>query len=114
MLRRRSGWLGAIDAPLQRAAAASTGLNGMAAFFLAPNMLIFGDLRPVAAHHQFRLLDDRRDGALPGETAPLSAPSSIERLFDCGNYLDPTTLPRGSVLDRRPQHRRSSSFCRSR
>jgi alpha-1,4-digalacturonate transport system permease protein len=84
------GWLAAIiDAPLkiwQRA----TGTTGMAAFFLAPNMLIFGVfvLAPFVINffysttsgNAFFLSDRTYVGA-----------EQYARLLDCGSYLDTST-----------------------
>ncbi len=83
-------WLAmAIDAPLklwQRV----TGLGGMAAFFVAPNMLIFGVfvLAPFVINFfysttsgsAFFLADRTYVGA-----------EQYARLLDCGSYLDPST-----------------------
>ncbi len=98
---------GLIDVPL-RWLAEGAGLTGMAAFFLLPNMLIFGDLRAAAARHQLRLFDDRRHRALPRRTAPSSAPSSMQRLLDCANYLDPQQLRRGHASG--PRSRNTAWF----
>ena len=84
------GWLAAIiDAPLklwQRL----TGLGGMAVFFLAPNMLIFGIfvLAPFVINffysatsgQAFFLADRNYVGA-----------AQYSRLLECGNYLSPAT-----------------------
>jgi alpha-1,4-digalacturonate transport system permease protein len=84
------GWLAAIvDIPLklwQRA----TGIGGMAAFFLAPNMLIFGVfvLAPFVINFfysttsgtAFFLADRNYVGT-----------EQYSRLLDCANYLNPAT-----------------------
>ena len=67
----------------------ATGIGGMAAFFLAPNMLIFGIFVLLPLRHQLRLLDDRRRRALPRRPQSMSAPSSTSGCSTCANYLDP-------------------------
>lgn len=79
--------MGLIDRPL-RALQKVAGISGMAAFFLAPNMLIFGIfvLLPLAINLVYSMtggtaffLHDRSFVGLDQYT----------RLFNCTNYLDP-------------------------
>ncbi|MFD1795578.1 sugar ABC transporter permease [Paracoccus aurantiacus] len=67
-----------------------TGTGGMAAFFLAPNMAIFGIfvLLPLVINFAYSMTS--------GQALFLSDRSYVggeqyARLMDCGNYLDPTT-----------------------
>ena len=83
-------WLAAIvDVPLklwQRA----TGIAGMAAFFLAPNMLIFGVF--VLAPFIINFLYSTTSGTaffLPDRS--YVGADQYQRLFECGNYLDPSS-----------------------
>ena len=71
-------------------AAEGAGLGGMAAFFLLPNMLIFGIfvLLPFVINFAYSMtggtalfLDDRT----------FVGADQYARLFDCGNYLDPNS-----------------------
>lgn len=81
--------MGAIDAPL-RAWQRTTGIGGMAAFFLLPNMLIFGVfvLLPLVINFVY---------STTGGTAifladrPYVGGEQYARLFECGNYLDPNS-----------------------
>jgi alpha-1,4-digalacturonate transport system permease protein len=81
--------MGAIDAPL-RALQQTTGLGGMAVFFLLPNMLIFGIfvLLPLVINFVY---------STTGGTAifladrPFVGGEQYLRLFDCANYLDPNS-----------------------
>ncbi|MGK6313142.1 carbohydrate ABC transporter permease [Neorhizobium sp. DT-125] len=76
-----------IDAPL-RGLQKATGIGGMAAFFLAPNMLIFGVfvLLPLVINFVY---------SMTGGTAFFLAERNFvgadqyARLFTCGSYLDP-------------------------
>lgn len=76
-----------IDVPL-RALQKATGISGMAIFFLAPNMLIFGIfvLLPLAINFVY---------SMTGGTAFFLADRTYigldqyDRLFECSNYLDP-------------------------
>jgi len=76
-----------IDAPLRRLQKA-TGIGGMAAFFLAPNMLIFGIfvLLPLVINFVY---------SMTGGTAfflserDFIGGAQYSRLFECQNYLDP-------------------------
>lgn len=84
------GWLAAIiDAPLklwQRA----TGTAGMAAFFLAPNMLIFGVF--VLAPFIINFFYSTTSGNaffLPDRS--FVGADQYRRLLECGTYLDPST-----------------------
>lgn len=67
-----------------------TGTGGMVAFFLAPNMAIFGVfvLLPLVINFAYSMTS--------GQPLFLSERSYVgadqyRRLLDCGNYLDPTT-----------------------
>ncbi|WP_105385505.1 carbohydrate ABC transporter permease [Neorhizobium alkalisoli] len=76
-----------IDVPL-RSLQKATGISGMAAFFLAPNMLIFGIfvLLPLVINFVY---------SMTGGTAFFLAERNFvgaeqySRLFTCGSYLDP-------------------------
>ncbi|AXV16446.1 sugar ABC transporter permease [Neorhizobium sp. SOG26] len=76
-----------VDAPLRRLQKA-TGISGMAAFFLAPNMLIFGIfvLLPLVINFVY---------SMTGGTAFFLSERSFvggeqyARLFSCVDYLDP-------------------------
>lgn len=76
-----------VDIPL-RALQKATGIGGMAAFFLAPNMLIFGIfvLLPLAINFAY---------SMTGGTAFFLAERQFigadqyARLFTCADYLDP-------------------------
>lgn len=78
-----------VDMPL-RALQRLTGIGGMATFFLAPNMLIFGVfvLIPLAMNVIY---------SMTGGTAFFLANRSFvgtaqyQRLLSCGNHLDPST-----------------------
>ncbi len=82
------GWLArAFDPPL-RALQRLTGLNGMAAFFLAPNMLVFGIfvLFPLIINFAYSMTGG---GALfLGERTFVGA-EQYQRLFTCGSFFDP-------------------------
>ncbi len=81
--------MGLIDAPL-RALQKRTGLSGMALFFLAPNMLIFGIfvLLPLAINFVYSLTGG---SALFLPDRSYVGGNQYERLFDCSSYLDPLT-----------------------
>jgi alpha-1,4-digalacturonate transport system permease protein len=81
--------MGLVDVPL-RYLQRKTGQNGMAAFFLAPNMAIFAVfvLVPFVINFVYSLtggsaifLDERNFVGL----------QQYANIFDCGNYLDPNT-----------------------
>ena len=82
-----NGLMALVDIPL-RALQRLTGITGMAAFFLMPNMLIFGIfvLLPLAINFVY---------SLSGGTALFLSERSFvgldqyQRLFQCGSYLDP-------------------------
>ncbi len=82
-----NGIMALVDVPL-RALQRLTGINGMAAFFLMPNMLIFGIfvLLPLAINFVY---------SLSGGTALFLSERSFvgldqyQRLFRCESYLDP-------------------------
>ncbi len=63
------------------------GTNAMAAFFLAPNMLIFGVfvLFPLAVNIAYSMTGGN---ALFLTNREFVGMAQYERLFDCGNYLD--------------------------
>ncbi|MEM6761361.1 MAG: sugar ABC transporter permease [Pseudomonadota bacterium] len=81
--------LALVDAPL-RAWQKRTGRNGMAAFFLAPNMAIFGIfiLFPLVVNFMYSMTGGvdlfLRDRSFVGG-------EHYERLIDCQNYLDTST-----------------------
>ena len=83
-------WLAsAVNLPL-KAWQRATGTNGMAAFFLAPNVAIFGVfvLTPFVINFFY--------SATSGTAFFLADRTYVggaqyERLFDCGNHLDPST-----------------------
>jgi alpha-1,4-digalacturonate transport system permease protein len=66
------------------------GTNAMAAFFLAPNMLIFGVfvLFPLAVNIAYSMTGGNALFLTNREFVGLD---QYERLFDCGNYLDRQT-----------------------
>lgn len=83
-------WLAALLNPPLKAWQRATGTGGMAAFFLAPNMAIFGVfvLIPLVMNFFYSMtsgsayfLADRTFVGL----------EQYGRLLDCGNYLDPGT-----------------------
>lgn len=81
--------MGLIDAPLrwwQKAA----GLNGMAAFFLAPNMLIFGIfvLLPLCINFAYSMTGGN---ALFLDNRVFVGGEHYARLFSCENYANPST-----------------------
>lgn len=84
------GWLArAFDVPL-RALQKVAGTHGMAAFFLAPNMAVFG------IFVLFPLVINLAYSATGGNALFLSdrvyvGTEQYERLFDCRSYLDPKT-----------------------
>lgn len=84
------GWLAAaVDAPLklwQRA----TGTNGMAAFFLAPNMLIFGVFVLAPFVINFFYSTTSGNAFFLSDRSYVGA-DQYRRLLDCANYLDPST-----------------------
>ena len=97
------GWLArAFDPPL-RALQRLTGLNGMAAFFLAPNMLVFGIfvLFPLVINFAYSMTGG---GALFLGDRTFVGAEQYQRLFTCGSYLRPEELHRGPVLDRGLEH----------
>lgn len=84
------GWLArAFDPPL-RALQKLGGQNGMAVFFLAPNMLIFGVfvLFPLVINIAYSMTGG---SALFLTNRPYVGAHQYERLFTCGSYLEPRT-----------------------
>lgn len=81
--------MGLIDLPL-RALQKRTGLNGMAAFFLLPNMAIFGVfvLLPLVVNFIYSMTGGTAI-FLPDRTFVGGA--QYERLFDCSSYLNPAS-----------------------
>lgn len=81
--------MGLIDAPL-RLWQKATGLNGMAAFFLAPNMLIFGVfvLFPLVINFVYSMT---AGNALFLSNRSWVGAEQYQRMFSCGNYLNPST-----------------------
>lgn len=78
-----------IDAPL-RLWQKATGINGMAAFFLAPNMLIFGVfvLLPLFINVAYSMTGGN---ALFLSNRTFVGADQYERIFDCTNYANPRT-----------------------
>jgi alpha-1,4-digalacturonate transport system permease protein len=83
-----AGWLARLLDPPLRALQRISGYGGMAAFFLAPNMLVFGIfvLFPLVLNIVYSttggsalFLGDRRFVGL----------AQYQRLFDCSSFLDP-------------------------
>ncbi len=90
--------MGAIDAPLRRLQKAA-GLNGMAAFFLLPNMAIFGIfvLLPLVINFAYSMTG----GAaifLPHRDFRRARP--VPAIFSMHELSRPQHLRRGHVLDR--------------
>jgi alpha-1,4-digalacturonate transport system permease protein len=81
--------MGIIDAPL-RLWQKATGLNGMAAFFLAPNMLIFGVfvLFPLVINFAYSMTGGN---ALFLDSRTFVGGAQYEKIFSCDNYLNPST-----------------------
>jgi alpha-1,4-digalacturonate transport system permease protein len=81
--------MGAIDAPL-RGLQRATGLGGMAAFFLLPNMLIFGVfvLLPIVINFVYSMTAGTAI-FLPSRT--FVGGEQYARLFDCADFLNPNT-----------------------
>lgn len=79
--------LGMIDAPL-RWLQKTTGLGGMAAFFIAPNMLIFGVfvLLPLFINFAYSMTGG---SALFLPDRSFVGTDQYARLFDCASYVDP-------------------------
>jgi alpha-1,4-digalacturonate transport system permease protein len=84
------GWLAAAVNPPLRAWQRATGTNGMAAFFLAPNMAIFAVfvLAPFVINFFY--------SATSGNAFFLADRTFVgldqyRRLFDCGSFLNPAT-----------------------
>lgn len=81
--------MGLIDRPL-RALQRMTGLGGMAIFFLAPNMLIFGIFVLLPLFINFVYSTTGGSALFLPERSYVGA-DQYQRLFDCSNYLDPLT-----------------------
>lgn len=81
--------MGLIDRPL-RALQRMTGLSGMAIFFLAPNMLIFGIFVLLPLFINFVYSTTGGSALFLPERSYVGA-DQYQRLFDCSNYLDPLT-----------------------
>src|ERR1700754_1529059 len=81
------GLMSVIDAPL-RFWQKRPGLNGMAAFFLAPNMLIFGIfvLLPIGINVAYSLTGG---SAFFLTNRVYVGTEQYERLLSCPDYLDP-------------------------
>ncbi|MBX3530154.1 MAG: sugar ABC transporter permease [Rhizobiaceae bacterium] len=88
MLVAPVGWLARLFDPPLRALQRVGGYGGMAVFFLAPNMLVFGIfvLFPLVLN----LVYSTTGGAalFLGDRSFVGL-AQYERLFDCSNYLDP-------------------------
>lgn len=81
--------MGLIDRPL-RALQRMTGLSGMAIFFLAPNMLIFGIFVLLPLFINFVYSTTGGSALFLPERSYVGV-DQYQRLFDCSNYLDPLT-----------------------
>lgn len=81
--------MGLIDAPL-RWLQKTLGLGGMAAFFLLPNMLIFGIfvLLPFFINFAYSMTGST---ALFLTDRTFVGTEQYARIFDCANYLDPNS-----------------------
>lgn len=81
--------MGLIDVPL-RAWQKMTGLNGMAGFFLLPNMAIFSIfvLLPLVINIIYSMTGGN---AIFLENRTFVGGAQYERLFTCENYLDPSS-----------------------
>ncbi|HEY4201815.1 MAG TPA: sugar ABC transporter permease [Devosiaceae bacterium] len=81
--------MGVVDAPL-RFWQKATGINGMAAFFLAPNMLIFGIfvLLPLVINFAYSMSGG---SALFLSNRSFVGGDQYARLLACQNYLDANT-----------------------
>jgi alpha-1,4-digalacturonate transport system permease protein len=81
--------MGLIDAPL-RALQKAAGLNGMAAFFLLPNMAIFGIfvLLPLVINFVYSLTGGT-EIFLPQRQ--FVGMAQYQQIFSCTNYLDPNS-----------------------
>jgi alpha-1,4-digalacturonate transport system permease protein len=83
-----AGWLaGLLDPPL-RALQRIAGYRGMVAFFLAPNMLVFGIfvLFPLVLNIVYSMTGG---AALFLADRSFVGSAQYQRLFDCSSYLDP-------------------------
>lgn len=83
-------WLAVIIEPLVQRLQKATGLNGMAAFFLAPNMLVFGIfvLFPLVINILYSMTGGT---ALFLPDRPYVGADQYARLFDCRSYAEPST-----------------------
>ncbi|MHC1550463.1 carbohydrate ABC transporter permease [Phyllobacterium sp. K27] len=81
--------MGLLDRPL-RALQRMTGLSGMAIFFLAPNMLIFGIFVLLPLFINFIYSTTGGSALFLPERTYVGA-DQYQRLFDCSNYLEPLT-----------------------
>lgn len=81
--------MGLVDVPL-RYLQRKTGQNGMAAFFLAPNMAIFAVfvLVPFVINFVYSLTGG---AAIFLDQRSFVGLQQYSNIFDCGNYLDPNT-----------------------
>jgi alpha-1,4-digalacturonate transport system permease protein len=82
------GWLARALEPPLRLLQKAGGSNAMAAFFLAPNMLIFGVfvLFPLVVNFAYSMTGG---SALFLQDRTFVGLDQYERLFSCGNYFDP-------------------------
>lgn len=81
--------MGLVDAPL-RWLQRKAGLGGMAAFFLLPNMLIFGIFVLLPFFINFAYSMTGGPALFLPERSYVGA-DQYARLFDCSNYLDPNS-----------------------
>ena len=78
-----------LDAPL-RAWQRLTGQGGMAAFFLAPNMAVFGLFVLIPLIINFMYSTTGGTAFFLADRPPVGL-AHYDRLLDCGDYLDPLT-----------------------
>ena len=107
------GWLARHRRALARRCSGATGIGGMAAFFLLPNMLIFGIfvLLPLVINFVYSMTGGT--ALFLGDRTFVGA-EQYARLLRLRQLSRPEDLRRGPVLDRGLQHRPASSSCRSR
>jgi alpha-1,4-digalacturonate transport system permease protein len=84
------GWFARLVDPPLRLLQRATGSNGMAVFFLAPNMLVFGIfvLFPLVINILYSMTGG---GALFLADRTFVGTEQYQRLFDCRSYLDPNS-----------------------
>jgi len=83
-------WLASAVNPPLKAWQRATGTNGMAAFFLAPNMAIFAVFVLTPFVINFFYSATSGNAFFLGDRTFVGT-EQYERLFDCASYLDPST-----------------------